>query len=47
MANYILSNTSLAVRVTLLLLHVQHVLCNKVMYIVYVANDPKLMPVQS
>ena len=32
MADYILSNSSLAVRVTLLLLHVQHVLYDKVMW---------------
>ena len=32
MADYILSNSSLAVGVTLLLLHVQHLLYDKVMW---------------
>ena len=42
MADYILSNSSLAVRVTLLLLHVQHVLYDKVTEITN--NDTVVVP---
>ena len=39
MADYILSNSSLAVRVTLLLLHVQHVLYDSYVANIYVSTE--------